>query len=168
MNLLCTCGKGLYVDQYKRNQILSGYPEFCCSECFLQHVKQLPSVVGAPEYRRSTISQPHERWDSITKGFYRSWYEVFLARCFSEEGIRFEYEGYTIDLNGPTYTPDFYLLDKGVFVETKGMWLSASKKKLKMALSAGHRVLLLPAYLEKDFRRKYRISADNMAKASHL
>ncbi len=62
---------------------------------------------------------------------FRSGLEEKVADLFVELGVKYEYEStkipYTI---GHNYTPDF-LLPNGVFLETKGYWDAADRKKIK-------------------------------------
>lgn len=68
----------------------------------------------------------------IKKGF-RSGLEERISSELTECGISFEYEEshvpYTKPQQASRYTPDFKLLNNGIFVETKGIFIPADRKK---------------------------------------
>jgi hypothetical protein len=54
--------------------------------------------------------------------WFRSQYEVSLARLLSNLGIKYQYEPFFLfdKERGKIYLPDFYLPDHGIFFEVKG------------------------------------------------
>ncbi len=52
--------------------------------------------------------------------FVRSTWEANFARILIYEGIDYEYEPIHYDLGYTTYTPDFYLPEKDIYIEIKG------------------------------------------------
>lgn len=72
------------------------------------------------------------RWYFIKNGekiFCRSGYEVIYANFLMINNIEFEYEPETFKLdNGKRYTPDFYLIDEGRYIEIKGVDYSIRDK----------------------------------------
>jgi transposase len=63
----------------------------------------------------------------------RSQWEVWYAEFLRENNMPFQYEPETFILSdGRAYTPDFYLISEGIYVEVKG-WLTADhKERMKM------------------------------------
>jgi len=82
----------------------------------------------------------------------RSKYELAVARRLDEIGVAYEYESYRLqywrkvagarckDCEGGQversgwYTPDFWLPDIGIFLETKGRFLSRDRSKMQAVL----------------------------------
>lgn len=59
----------------------------------------------------------------------RSSYEIKYAKYLDEQNIFWEYEPKTFDLGDETYTPDFYLPSRDLWVEVKGYWRKDAKRK---------------------------------------
>ena len=86
---------------------------------------------------------------------YRSKFEARVAKDLKKRGIRFEYEAYQFSYTEPLrrnrarcldcggnklvrdgwYTPDFWLPDHGLFVETKGRFTAADRRKMLSVIS---------------------------------
>ena len=94
-------------------------------------------------------------WDCVTRRHYRSTYEVYVARFFTEEGISFIYEFITLKVGRSNYTPDFWLPDINLFVEVKGAWGMSAKKKFESVLHSDYDIILLSWNLYHDFRSRY-------------
>jgi hypothetical protein len=66
---------------------------------------------------------------------YRSGLEIKNAKLLEAAGVEAEYEKHVIRYRKPAailrYTPDF-VLSNGVVVETKGLWVTADRGKLKL------------------------------------
>ena len=62
---------------------------------------------------------------------YRSNWEVNTAKYFESKGINFEYEAKIFELDGCTYTPDFYLINDDKFIEIKGYWYEDAINKFE-------------------------------------
>jgi hypothetical protein len=78
---------------------------------------------------------------------YKSRLEYDVALDLTERGVKFEYEprqfSYTVSVTHAycvhcgakpavldrSYTPDFYLIDQDIYIETKGRFTSAERKK---------------------------------------
>lgn len=62
---------------------------------------------------------------------YRSGLEVKNHEDLEKKGVAFEYESFSIPYTGrpKKYTPDFYLLDNGIIIETKGWFKPADRTK---------------------------------------
>ena len=151
--MLCRCGKDLGIAGGQNNYMLSGIEHYCSAFCFLDALKFTEtSPLGRATIRRSRLPRPFESWSFLTHSHYRSMWEVLFAEVMSFKDIKCVYEPYTLTLtNGQEYTPDFYLSDYNLFIETKGVWSGSGKKKLKQAISDGVRIDLLPYHLERSF-----------------
>lgn len=62
----------------------------------------------------------------------RSTWEANVARVLRFLGVRYEYESERFDLGDRTYTPDFYLLDAGIFIEVSGYVSEEKTAKLRL------------------------------------
>lgn len=60
----------------------------------------------------------------------RSSYEVIYAEYLVREGIRFQYEPKRFKLVGGDYVPDFYLTERNVWVELKGIMTAESQSRI--------------------------------------
>ena len=94
----CYCGSGFFLPQHKRSSIVEGTELFCSVGCFLKHVVELPFTEAkkTPVCKSPFVSETLDVWDDITGEFYRSWYEVYVARCLNHELINFTYETHCI------------------------------------------------------------------------
>jgi hypothetical protein len=116
--------------------------------------------VPANKFIRPYVPAHGDYFDKITNKFYRSWYEVYVARFFRHKKIDFMYEEIGLRI-GKTkiYTPDFFLPSKGLFVEVKGRWYMSAKTKFRNATNE-FPIALLPAHLWKEFNLIYRMKSD--------
>jgi predicted nuclease of restriction endonuclease-like RecB superfamily len=64
--------------------------------------------------------------------FMRSSWEIAYARYLTKRHIKWQYEPKTFNLGEMTYTPDFYLPRKNLYIEVKGWWRTDAKKKFKL------------------------------------
>lgn len=63
----------------------------------------------------------------------RSSWEIEFATALDLAGIHWKYEPKRFKLsNGKTYTPDFYISEKRLWVEIKGYWYGESKEKFEL------------------------------------
>jgi predicted nuclease of restriction endonuclease-like RecB superfamily len=61
----------------------------------------------------------------------RSTYETRIAYILDKMSIEWEYEHAIFQIDDySSYRPDFYLLELGIFIETKGFWRPHDKKKM--------------------------------------
>jgi hypothetical protein len=67
---------------------------------------------------------------TLRKGF-RSEFERGIAHWMIKKGIKYEYELQYIEYQPKIkrYTPDFYLPKQDIFIEAKGFWDLADRKK---------------------------------------
>ena len=91
---------------------------------------------------------------------WRSGLEERVARDLAERGIEYRYEALTGEYDVPArvsrFTPDF-LLWNGIVVETKGRWVTADRKKIRL-VRAQHPNL--------DFRMVFSNSKSRISKQS--
>lgn len=81
----------------------------------------------------------------MRKTKYRSMFEINIAKKLSEKGITFEYEKHKLTYipKPRTYTPDFYLVDQDIYIETKGELDKGDRVKM---------ILIKQQYPELDIR----------------
>jgi hypothetical protein len=96
------------------------------------------------------------------KQYFRSSWEANYARFLTWKGLRWIYEpkAFSVIVEGKhlTYTPDFFLPDKAMYIEVKGYWASdLAKQKFKAFEKIHHIVLVGPRTykrIEKSFSNK--------------
>jgi predicted nuclease of restriction endonuclease-like RecB superfamily len=64
--------------------------------------------------------------------WFRSTWEVRVARALDALGVRWQYEPKRIDLGTQTYLPDFYLPDDGAYWEVKGFFGDKSRRTTEL------------------------------------
>jgi hypothetical protein len=71
----------------------------------------------------------------LTYGF-RSGLEEAIAAELDNQRVTYEFEKtklkYTKPEKAHTYTPDFYLVDKKIFIETKGLFTTQDRQKMRL------------------------------------
>jgi len=95
-----------------------------CWKCFLRGYK------GKNHHRFGKIN--HSKWEKYGKIFMRSSWEIAYAKYLDKKGIKWLYEPKTFNLGEMTYTPDFYLPEKDLYIEIKGYWRADAKVKFKL------------------------------------
>lgn len=153
----CYCGKGFKLSQKEAKLILFDQELFCSPSCFKKFLNEYePQTKKVPvSSSKNNVSQAMECWDKVTKQGYRSNFEIYVARFFHYEGIKADYEKFSVQTYKGPYTPDFYLPNLKLFIEVKGLWRHGSKQKFKEARNYID-LLLLPAYLQKHFQKEYK------------
>jgi hypothetical protein len=67
---------------------------------------------------------------------FRSGLEERIASELKTESVKFEFEETKLKYTKPqkihTYTPDFYLPKQKIFIETKGLFTSADRQKMRL------------------------------------
>jgi hypothetical protein len=160
---MCFCGAGYYLSSKNHKSLVEDSQGFCSVDCFLRFVESLPRVSPLQEecVLNPFVSAPFEVWDAVTGRFYRSWYEVHVARCLANGHIEFEYESKCIFIGNGHYSPDFYLTQYGLYIEVKGYWGLSAKTKFRTAIKMGYNLVLLPWHLAKGFRKLYRLKNES-------
>ena len=157
MQLPCYCGEGFELHYKLRKQLAKGFDLFCSGECLLKYIVDNGFAdTGIHKDRRiypSEMGEPFNYWCPVTRRFYRSKTEsLFAIFCVYYE-IPWRYEPYQIRLTKTkSYNPDFWLPDHSIFVEVKGVWSGAGKKKLKMTAELGYHVILVPDFLLRKIK----------------
>ena len=86
-------------------------------------------------YRKKRQQQLTSKEVGLKYGF-RSGLEEAIADELEKAQITFEYEETKLKYIKPqkahTYTPDFYLPKQKIFIETKGMFTTADRQKMKL------------------------------------
>lgn len=104
-------------------------------------------LYGKPPYHGKRI---------IYKSFhFRSTWELSFAKFLDSIDESWDYECKTFDLKTTTYTPDFYLPNRNLWVEIKGWWRDDAKNKfLKFLSQYSNEIILLimhkPPYTIND------------------
>ena len=78
------------------------------------------------QYGKPTPHGKHIKYRDI---WMRSTWEAKYAKYLDENNIDWQYESKTFDLGESTYTPDFYLPEKDLYIEIKGYWRGKAKEK---------------------------------------
>ena len=85
------------------------------------------SKKGKLNHRLGKIS--HGKWGKYKGIHMRSSWEIAYAKHLDKNNIKWEYESKTFNLGNTTYTPDFYLPEKDLYIEVKGYWRPDARKK---------------------------------------
>ena len=150
----CYCQKGFELSLKEARLILQGFDLFCSPQCFLKYVLEYGEKhEPVQELHGSFVSMAFECWDNATNQFYRSMYEVYVVRFLVKHGIVFHYEPHSFKVENSYYTPDFWLPERGLYIECKGKWGMGSKTKTQKAAKQIP-LVLLPAYLQKQFEKE--------------
>lgn len=156
MKFNCHCGQGIDLKQKEAQKVLLDEVLFCSPECFKDYVLEYKPNKPKVDYilNRDYTSTPCDVYDKYKRKWFRSWYEVYVNRMLDKFGIENQYEKYTLHLNPKYYTPDFYIPEKDLFIEVKGLWEAGSRKKFIQARDLVN-IVLFPAYLQKQFQKNY-------------
>lgn len=154
--LICWCGEKFPVTKKEFLNVLDGFELFCSYKCLLEYISQCEAKAPTIPRNPPKVSLDFEQYDVITNKFYRSLYEVWFARCLKKHHVNFKYEPHSFFFDGQYYTPDFYLPEKEIYIECKGLWRHGSKTKVRK-LAEKANLILLPSYFQKclqKFRRR--------------
>lgn len=157
MRFNCYCGQEINLKQKEVQKILLDEELFCSPSCLKKYLlaQEKCTKLDYPQ-KDAYVYKPSEVYDRVTKQYYRSFYEVYFARFCLENNFEVFYEPFSYDIEGKSYTPDFFLPQIGLHIEIKGQWLNNSRSKY-LAAREQINIILLPAYLQKEFEKKYRI-----------
>lgn len=148
----CWCGEKFTVTKKESLNLLDNFELFCSYKCLLEYISQCEAKAPTIPRNPPKVSLDFEQYDVVTKAFYRSLYEVWFARCLKKHHVNFKYEPHSFFFDGRYYTPDFYIPDKEIYIECKGLWHKDSKTKVRK-LSEKATVILLPSYFQKCLRK---------------
>lgn len=163
MQLACFCGQNINLSKKEIQKILIDEELFCCPNCLHSYIKSQVKVKQKLDYpsKNVYISCPTEIYDRVTKRQYRSLYEAYFARFCQKNKIEFWYEPFYYQVESKFYTPDFYLPDYNLSVEVKGLWQNSAKKKY-LAIRQQINIILLPAYLQKEFKKEFGLKTETI------
>lgn len=161
MKIHCYCGKGYELHYKLKKQLLQGFDAFCGGDCLFKLL--LDEGFNDTGIERlhliypSQMDEPFDYYCNETKRYFRSRSEATFARWCNANGIKWEYEKYTIRWKyNQSYTPDFWLPDYSHFAEVKGLWSGSAKKKLRKAKETGFNIVLIPDHLIRQLTRVWR------------
>jgi hypothetical protein len=67
---------------------------------------------------------------------FRSGLEIAISEELKANSVKYEYEKVKLQYTKPqkvhTYTPDFFLEKQNIFIETKGLFVSADRQKMRL------------------------------------
>ena len=67
---------------------------------------------------------------------FRSGLEDAIAAELKTKSVKYEYEKTKLNYTKPskvhTYTPDFYLIDRDIYIETKGYFTTQDRQKMRL------------------------------------
>lgn len=90
----------------------------------------------------------------------RSTYEYIYAKWLDRQGVDWDVEQQTFDLEGTTYRPDFFIYEDGVLVkivEIKGYWARGTKKTDELSAKLDIDVVLIrdiEPYCDKSYKKE--------------
>jgi len=82
----------------------------------------------SPTYGRICIPPKAGNYKNIRM---RSSWEIAYAQYLDKNNIKWQYEPKTFDLGNTTYTPDFYLPEKDLYIEIKGQFSKYARNKIQ-------------------------------------
>lgn len=104
---------------------LNDYRNKRCDKCFRKFNKGINHAsFGKPA--------PHGKGSYYKNIWMRSSWEIIYAKYLTKNHIKWQYEPKAFDLGNTTYTPDFYLPEKDIYVEIKGYWRDDAKSKFRL------------------------------------
>lgn len=132
--------------------LVEPFDVFCSDQCLITYIKKAAVGKTLIAKNKPVVGYDFQNYDFVTKKLYRSLYEVWLARCLYKNNIVFEYEPHSFFVDGRYYTPDFYVPEKEIYIECKGMWMRKAKHKVKALREKAH-LILLPSYFQNRLKK---------------
>lgn len=91
----------------------------------------------------------------INNMYIRSTYELIFLKYLNIKNIKWQYEPEVFDLGNTTYTPDFYLPEKNLYVEVKGYWREDAKQKFELFKKIYHKkIIIVDSKLIQKFKKE--------------
>ena len=106
------------------------------------HIGKLGSMYGKTPSPKTSYGKRMK----YKKIIFRSSYEYLFAKYLDKNNVKWLYEPKAFDLGNTTYTPDFYLPEKDLYIEIKGYWRINAKIKF-FTSSATHILVILIFYV---------------------
>lgn len=154
----CFCGNGHQITKRQERHLHDRLTYFCSVSCL---AKQITTAIDETHMVRydpfisdeyAITNDPYATWDTRKRMFFRSSYEKMVSDFFDIIEVRWMYEPYQFNVGTTIYVPDFYLPDKDLFVEVKGYWLNASRRKMSFFVQDYPNVnlLLIPWNMKQE------------------
>jgi hypothetical protein len=105
-------------------------------------------------------SMSSSKWKREYRGqMYRNTYEVVAAISLTKAGLGFEYEQHTFDLGLlGSYTPDFYLRHRDLWLETKGRYYEDNMARYD-EFATDHNTILLNEMAMKSLYPQIKVAS---------
>ena len=134
------CGEKVVIPQKDWKYTHSSTNFICSKECLLARIKYFGDCNNpSRNYHPSINLDPAQlsRASSHTLGLsFRSEFEAAVAEYLHTCALDFLYEPYSFDVEGHSYTPDFYIESPyDCFIEVKGVFGIGGKRKLTTFLA---------------------------------
>ena len=134
------CNEKVVILQKDWKYIHSSTDFICSKECLLARIKSFsehyvvgPNYSSAPALDSSQLSRASSRILGLS---FRSEFEAAVAEYLHSCALKFLYEPYIFDVDGHSYTPDFYIEPPyDCFIEVKGVFGIGGKQKLTAFLA---------------------------------
>lgn len=103
-------------------------PSVCSNKCFVKLITknkkwnedELPEILI-----KKTVEE-------LNNPVYKSLYELKFSYFLTDNRVDFLYEPYTFKISdSKSYTPDFFIIKSGTFIEVKGLWNGSAYQKFK-------------------------------------
>ena len=138
----CGCGEEIHIE---RRFFRIGIPKY---------IHGHSSKITKPGYGRLNKPQFSKRV-CYKEYMFRSSWEASFAQFLDNINETWVYESKTFELDNETYTPDFYLPNRNLWIEIKGYWYPKHKEKFEAFLEKypEERIKLImhkPPYTEED------------------
>ena len=127
------CGDVIRISNEDRKSLHQSFGFYCSIDCLyediarpgrasLKHLQVCDPII--PKHDRKVFSQ---RFNIA----FASQFEYHFANWLADKGEIFWYERVGIPIReSKTYTPDFLLPKRNLFIELKGLWLNGARDKL--------------------------------------
>lgn len=114
-------------------------PFFCCAKCAVEWVLyldggQYPAGMEGCSYNLFNPLRTTDIYSPEFNIYFRSHYEVFVAKILDWNNLSFEYEKWFFKVGKTFYNPDFLVQKENgyVFIEVKGLFEPGAKKKIRL------------------------------------
>lgn len=159
MRLACDVCRQTIVYHQRDSRYLFDAPVYCGLDCLLNKIISYPKVkqtsIRWSRYVKGDWITDHSVWSETFDRFFESRIEVYFALWLKDNKIPFDYEPYRLAA-GPSkiWVPDFHITNRDIFIETKGVWHTGAKTKVRTALriEPDLRFIFVPFTMEKELR----------------
>lgn len=148
------CNEIQRIPTQKWKLILSDEPYVCSVEC----VDVWLDLEGEKENGRLfNISDLGGRLDREAKehrDIFRSDFERRFSKWLDRKGEEWMFEAWTFPVGKGSYTPDFWIVNASIFIETKGLWRMGAKRKFRRFRDQypNVRILVVPWIIQFEFK----------------